>query len=80
MIEGNFLFYQTEPSKENTGNKLVLWEVDGPEGKVFDWGFSEWTGTEWGIPEVPEGYTIKVKIWANTLDPKILLSPILRVS
>lgn len=80
MIEANFIFYKTNPSKENMGQKLVLWKVATPEGKaVMDWGFSEWDGEAWGMPIVPEGYSVELALWANTIDPLLLTSKIVKV-
>lgn len=68
------LFYQTTPSETNTGLKYVLWEVKNDNGHIsYDWGFCEWMGFEWGDIEVPEGFTVKVEWWANTVDPNLLL-------
>lgn len=73
------LFYSTNPSKENIGMKLVLWEVliEKPEQEPdiqHDWGFAHWNGTEWDSPgQLPEGMTAVVCRWANTLNPEVLL-------
>lgn len=68
------IFYKTAPSPENTGLKFVLWEVfNDTGGLLYDWGFSEWDGKQWGTVEVPKGFTATVVQWANTIDPKILL-------
>jgi len=70
------LFYNTAPSKENTGLKFVLWEIvevlDVPVVQ-YDWGFANWSGDAFDAIEVPEGYTARVMRWANTIDPAVLL-------
>lgn len=68
------IFYKTTPSELNTGLKFVLWEVSGPDGVNHDWGFCEWLGMEWDSINVPDGFSVKVFAWANTIDPAILLN------
>lgn len=74
MKKLEFLFYPTNPSEKNAGLKFVLFEVTTNEGTVLhDWGFAEWNGLEWLAVEAPEGYSVKVKWWANTLNPDLLI-------
>ncbi len=67
-------FYNTAPSKEDEGLKLVIWGItDDKEVTTYDWGFAYWNGTEFEGVETLEGYTVKVMRWANTVDPKVVL-------
>ena len=72
-------YYNSPPSKENTGLKHVLWEVSDGNNTNHDWGFAEWNGSEWGAIDVPEGYTATVVWWANPCDPAYLVSNIIRL-
>lgn len=79
MITVSLTYYKTSPEKTNTGIKHVLWEVITDKNeKVYDWGFAEWLGDAWGDSgaDLPEGYSISVHSWANTLDPTVLVSSI----
>jgi len=38
-----------------------------------DWGFAYWNGTAWDAIETPDGVTAEVIMWANTVDPEVLL-------
>ncbi len=70
------LFYEVNPSPENTGLKYVLWEVSDGKNITYDWGFADWDGKQWGAIETPEGYTAKVIWWANTANPDLLVKPV----
>jgi len=67
-------FYNINPAKLNPGLKFVLFEITTDESQIiYDWGFAEWLGTEWGEVPTPEGFTCKVIRWADTVDPAELL-------
>lgn len=73
MKKIEMVFYKTKPSENNIGLKYVLWEVNDGTTVAHDWGFANWTGSEWEAIEVPNGYTADVIWWANTVDADLLL-------
>lgn len=78
MKKIEMLFYSTNPAPDNTGLKLVLWEVlievEGKEPEIkHDWGFAYWGGESWDMLATPENVTAVVCRWSNTLDPAVLL-------
>lgn len=81
MQEVKFMFYKTNPSPQNVGLKLVLWEViipdEGGVGIQYDWGFGNWNGQSWDPIEMPEGVTAQVGRWANTVNPVVLMSSLI---
>lgn len=83
MKKIEMLFYKTLPSEKNAGLKYVLWEVTYADSQIkHDWGFCEWTGTDWIGVDTPEGVEAKVIFWANTVSPELLLkeqSKIIRI-
>jgi len=73
MQKIEMLFYSINPSEINAGLKFVLFEINTPESQlVYDWGFADWDGKQWGNIDTPEGFTCKVVRWANTVDPELL--------
>lgn len=79
MKKVELLFYTTPPAPDNTGLKLVLWEVSIEEGGKepfvkHDWGFAYWGGQDWDMIATPEGVTAVVCRWANTVSPDLLLN------
>lgn len=74
------VFYNSVPSKKNTGMKYVLFEITTDESEVIhDWGFADWLGDKWDDVPTPEGFTTEVKWWANTVDPAVLLKEPARI-
>ena len=74
MKKIEMLFYPVNPSEKNTGLKFVLFEILTNESEIIhDWGFANWNGLDWDPVDAPEGFTIKVKWWANTVEPDLLL-------
>lgn len=74
MKEIKLLFYRTTPSPENIGLKQVLYEITTKDETTHDYGYCNWTGVEWELPEVPQGIEISVHSWANNPDPKHLIN------
>lgn len=73
MKKIELLFYPTNPSKENIGMKIVLWEVTVDKQVIHDWGFAYWGGESWDALASPDGVTAVVSRWSNTPDPEVLL-------
>jgi len=82
MKKLELLFYSVNPSEKNTGFKHVLIKVTDGEQSKHDWGFAYWNGIDWDPIETPEGVTAEVVMWANTLDPAVVLeeSKIIKLS
>lgn len=72
MKEIKLLFYQTSPSPENLGMKIVLFEIDTPGNPIYDYGMCDWLGAEWDVVPQLEGHQFRVYAWANWPDPKHL--------
>jgi len=67
-------FYNINPGKAFVGLKFVLFEITTDESQIiYDWGFAEWLGDQWGEVPTPENFTCKVIRWADTVDPDLLL-------
>lgn len=73
MKKLELLFYSVNPSEKNTGFKHVLIKVTDGDQFNHDWGFAFWNGIAWDPIEAPEGVTADVVMWANTVDPEVLL-------
>jgi len=73
LKEIKLLFYRTIPSPENIGLKQVLFEITDRGQIVHDFGYCNWNGVEWELPEVPKDFEISVHSWANNPDPKHLV-------
>jgi hypothetical protein len=81
MTQITLTYYRTAPPEKATGVKHVLWEITTDKGaKVYDWGFSEWNGSEWSAVDVPEGYTATVFAWAHTVNPSYVTSPLMHIN
>lgn len=74
MKEIKLLFYKTSPAPENLGMKIVLIEIQGADGPIYDYGMADWLGAEWdNIPQL-DGNEWKVFCWANWPNPDHLVN------
>lgn len=65
-------FYKTAPGPKNLGMKIVLFEIDTPDGPIHDYGMCDWLGAEWDVVPQLEGHEHRVFCWSNWPDPKNL--------
>lgn len=72
MKKLELMFYQTDPAPKNLGMKIVLFEIQGSDGLIHDYGMADWLGTEWDVVPELQGHPHRVFCWANWPDPRNL--------
>lgn len=65
---------------EHPGPKFALFEIFQGEQRLIEYGFTEWDGTVFGLPEIPQpGCTVSLLAWADLPDPmevpKMIITP-----
>lgn len=55
---------------EQPGVKLAIFQIFQGESFVYEYGFTEWDGEVFGLPESPApGFLVVLTAWADTVDP-----------
>lgn len=52
------------------GAKFALFEIFQGDQRMVEYGFTEWDGTVFGLPDLPsDGCTVSLLAWADMPDP-----------
>lgn len=65
-----FTFNSPQTLPTDIGPKMAIFEIYQGDQVMHDYGFTEWDGKVFGLPELPaEGCTVTLYAWAELPDP-----------
>jgi hypothetical protein len=66
---------------DTPGPKFALFEIFQGDHRLVEYGFTEWDGTIFGLPDLPAaGCTVSLLAWAELPDPEQKEAKILTVN